>query len=116
MAINLMGLESDVNTFRDSFINKLRSELNKFKIEIRKEVKKEIKQDNEQHLQKLEKMQLSKANAKAFLNYIKLVDEIEKNGKATKKDEEGQLFELMVRHWRIIEKFRSAKVQIVNYL
>jgi len=114
--VNFLNLENEINQFRDSFIEKLRIEATKLKEQIREQVKRELRRHDEEQLRKLEKMKLSKANANLFLRYVKLIEEIERTGKASDKNEETELFELMVRHYKIVKKFKEVKGTLVDYL
>ena len=124
MAVNLFKFEKKFDEFKSSFMDELRAEINNIREEIRKEEIRKKEQETDEKLKQLEKIKLSKNNAKLFLKYIKILEELENTRKDTSiiASEYGadidtvELLRNAVRYARIYEKFKEAKAQIVSYL
>ena len=124
MAVNLFKFEKEIEQFKTSFMDKLRAEINSIKEEIRKEEIRKREREIDEKVKQLEKIKLSKNNAKLFLKYIKIIEEFENTRKDTHiiASEYGvdidtvELLRNAVRYARIYEKFKDAKMQIASYL
>lgn len=124
MAVNLMQFEKELEEFKIKMMDKIRTEINKIKEQMKNEIIKDHERDKKARVRELEKLKLSKNNAQLFLKFIKFIEEVENPRKDPKiiagklgiDEEVAEILKDAVMFSKIYEKIKCAKTEIASYL